>query len=192
MSDSTPSFPDFGKFVPGFDFLHNLATQSAGSAAAAPQLPGLGSWIAPTINIEELDKRIQELKAVQFWLDQNAAALKATIQALEVQKMTLSTLKGMNFNMAAEDAGGRRSGRQGGRRTRNERRYGQHGRTAAASRRAFRQSGETESRQRAGRRHRRSDAVVGRAHTAVPDHCRGRPEGRREAGCRGGRQGQCR
>ena len=47
-----------------------------------------------------MDKRIQELKAVQFWLDQNATALKATIQAMEVQKMTLSTLQGMNVNMA--------------------------------------------------------------------------------------------
>jgi len=95
-----PSFPDFGKLVPGFDFLQNLAKQAAGSATQAiPQLPNLGNWIAPTLNVEELDKRIQELKAVQFWLDQNAAALKATIQALEVQKMTLNTLKGMNFNM---------------------------------------------------------------------------------------------
>ena len=90
----------FGKFVPGFDFLQNLATQAAGSAAdKIPQLPNLGNWVAPTLNVEELDKRIQELKAVQFWLDQNASALKATIQALEVQKMTLATLKGMNFNM---------------------------------------------------------------------------------------------
>ena len=95
-----PSFPDFGKLVPGFDFLQNLAKQASGSAAhAIPQLPNLGNWIAPTLNVEELDKRVQELKAVQFWLDQNAAALKATIQALEVQKMTLATLKGMNFNM---------------------------------------------------------------------------------------------
>ncbi|MDB5931761.1 MAG: Alginate regulatory protein AlgP [Polaromonas sp.] len=101
MSNSnTPSFPDFGKMVPGFDFLQNLAKQAAGSVTqATPQLPSLGSWIAPTLNVEELDKRVQELKAVQFWLDQNAVALKATIQALEVQKMTLSTLKGMNFNM---------------------------------------------------------------------------------------------
>jgi hypothetical protein len=94
------SFPDFGKLVPGFDFLQNLTKQAAGSATPGMQMPSLGSWIAPTLNVEELDKRIQELKAVQFWLDQNAMALKATIQALEVQKMTLATLKGMNFNMS--------------------------------------------------------------------------------------------
>ncbi|SFC07105.1 hypothetical protein SAMN05216344_108101 [Polaromonas sp. OV174] len=94
------SFPGFGKLVPGFDFLQNLAKQAAGSATQnIPQLPNLGNWVAPTLNVEELDKRINELKAVQFWLDQNASALKATIQALEVQKMTLATLKGMNFNM---------------------------------------------------------------------------------------------
>jgi hypothetical protein len=101
MSDAdNPSFPGFGKLVPGFDFLQNLARQAAGSATQSiPQLPNLGNWVAPTLNVEELDKRIEELKAVQFWLDQNATALKATIQALEVQKMTLATLKGMNFNM---------------------------------------------------------------------------------------------
>ena len=49
--------------------------------------------------MEELEKRLDELKAVHFWLDQNSKALGATIQALEVQKMTLATLKGMNFNM---------------------------------------------------------------------------------------------
>ena len=101
MSDADQAhFPDFGKLVPGFDFLKNLSAQSA--ASAAPAMPGmaqLGGWVAPTLNVEELDKRIAELKAVQFWLDQNAAALKATIQALEVQKMTLTALRGMNVNM---------------------------------------------------------------------------------------------
>lgn len=96
---NTPDMSSFGKFVPGFDFLQNLAKQAAGGAAQSiPQMPNLGSWVAPTLNVEELDKRIDELKAVQFWLDQNATALKATIQALEVQKMTVATLKGMNFN----------------------------------------------------------------------------------------------
>lgn len=83
----------FGKLVPGFDFLQNLAK------GAAQNMPNLQSWIAPTMNVEELDKRISELKAVQFWLDQNGKALGATIQALEVQKMTLATLKGMNVSM---------------------------------------------------------------------------------------------
>ncbi|MRD48738.1 PhaM family polyhydroxyalkanoate granule multifunctional regulatory protein [Caenimonas koreensis] len=86
----------FGKFVPGFDFLQNLAKSASHTL---PQMPNLSNWVAPTLNVEELDKRIGELKAVHFWLDQNSKALGATIQALEVQKMTLATLKGMNFNM---------------------------------------------------------------------------------------------
>ncbi len=101
MSD-TPSTA-FGKLVPGFDFLQGLATQAVKGAASGlpniPQMPNPANWVAPTLNVEELDKRIQELKTVQFWLDQNAKALQATITALEVQKMTLATLKGMNFNM---------------------------------------------------------------------------------------------
>jgi hypothetical protein len=87
----------FGKFVPGFDFLQSL---SRGTSQAQAAMPSLSNWVAPTMNVEELDKRIGELKAVSFWLDQNAKALAATIQALELQKMTLATLKGMNFNMA--------------------------------------------------------------------------------------------
>jgi hypothetical protein len=94
MSD-TPNF-GFGKFVPGFDFLQNIAK---GASQNIPQMPNLANWVAPTLNVEELDKRVEELKAVHFWLDQNSKALGATIQALEVQKMTLATLKGMNFNM---------------------------------------------------------------------------------------------
>jgi len=95
MSD-TSSF-GFGNFLPGFDFLQNL---TQGASNSAPQIPNMSSWIAPTISVEEIEKRISELKSVQFWLEQNSRALSATIQALEVQKMTLSTLKGMNFSMA--------------------------------------------------------------------------------------------
>jgi hypothetical protein len=98
MSD-TSAF-GFGKFVPGFDFLQNLSQTASKTAPAAGAIPGMSSWVAPTLNVEEIDKRIQELKAVQFWLEQNGTALKATIQALEVQKMTLTTLQGMNVSMA--------------------------------------------------------------------------------------------
>ncbi|MBU4182234.1 MAG: hypothetical protein KJ565_11100, partial [Gammaproteobacteria bacterium] len=102
MSDTSGS--GFGKFVPGFEFLQNLAGQAAGGVAqglgnSIPQMPNLGNWVAPTFNVEDLEKRIEELKAVHFWLDQNSKALAATIQALEVQKMTLATLKNMNFSL---------------------------------------------------------------------------------------------
>jgi hypothetical protein len=101
MSDSSnPLNHAFGKFVPGFDFLQGLASSAVkGAAQGMPQLPNPANWVAPTLSVEELDKRIEELKTVQFWLDQNAKALQATVTALEVQKMTLATLKGMNFNM---------------------------------------------------------------------------------------------
>ena len=94
MSDTQDS--GFGKFVPGFEFLQNLAK---GASQSIPQMPNLANWVTPSLNVEELEKRLDELKAVHFWLEQNSRALGATIQALEVQKMTLSTLKGMNFNM---------------------------------------------------------------------------------------------
>ena len=83
----------FSKLVPGFDFLQGLV-KNAGAA-----LPGIGQWVAPTIDPAELEKRIEELRTVQFWLEQNARMLGATIQALEVQRMTLSTLKTMNVQM---------------------------------------------------------------------------------------------
>ena len=84
----------FAKMVPGFDFLQGLV-KNAGAA-----LPGMGQWIAPTLDPEDLDKRISELRTVQYWLEQNARLLGASIQALEVQRMTLSTLKTMNVSMA--------------------------------------------------------------------------------------------
>ena len=85
--------PDLGKMVPGFDFLQGLM-KTAGST-----LPSFGQWVAPTLDPAELDKRIQELRTVQFWLEQNARMIASTVQALEVQRMTLKTLQGMNVSM---------------------------------------------------------------------------------------------
>src|SRR3954453_1945588 len=89
MSDA----PGFGKLVPGFDFLQNLV-KNAGNA-----LPGIGQWVAPTLDPAELEKRINELRTVQYWLEQNARMLATTIQALEGQRMTLSPLQSMNVQM---------------------------------------------------------------------------------------------
>lgn len=90
MSESASPFP---ALMPGFDFLQGLVRQ-AGTA-----LPGMNAWITPTLDPEELDKRISELRTVQFWLEQNARLLGTTIQGLEVQRMTLNTLRSMNVSM---------------------------------------------------------------------------------------------
>jgi hypothetical protein len=86
---------NFDNILPGFDFLKQFA-----QANPAAGMPSAAQWVTPTLDPTELDKRIQDLKSVQFWLDQNAKALSATIQALEVQRMTLSTLQSMNVGMA--------------------------------------------------------------------------------------------
>lgn len=97
MSNHT-SGGGFGQFVPGFEFLQSLASPAATTGQGMGAMPNLGSWVAPTLNVEDLEKRIEELKAVHFWLDQNSKALSATIQAMEVQKMTLATLRDLNVN----------------------------------------------------------------------------------------------
>jgi hypothetical protein len=88
---------DFTKMMPGFDFLQNMMK---GAGAGLPGLPGMTQWVSPTLDPDELDKRIGELRTVQFWLEQNARLLAATVQALEVQRLTLSTLKTMNLPLA--------------------------------------------------------------------------------------------
>ena len=90
MSDAPATgFGDFGKWVPGFDFLQSLTKPQASSAAASP----LGHWVAPTLNVEELDKRIQELKSVEGWLNMNLNMLRMAIQGLEMQKSGLEAMQ---------------------------------------------------------------------------------------------------
>jgi len=54
---------------------------------------GVPSGFTPTLDLEELDKRIADLKAVEQWLTLNMTMLQGTIQALEIQRGTIATLK---------------------------------------------------------------------------------------------------
>lgn len=60
-------------------------------------MPGVGTpgMVFPTTNIDEIDKRITELRAVESWLGLNLEMLRATIQGLEAQKATLATFRSM-------------------------------------------------------------------------------------------------
>jgi len=93
----------FGGLGAGLDMFQNWMKAAS---SAMPNLGGQGTsassnWSMPTLDPEELDKRIQDLKTVQFWLEQNARMIGMTIQTLEVQRMTLETLKGMKVPLDA-------------------------------------------------------------------------------------------
>jgi hypothetical protein len=64
-------------------------------------LPGM---VAPTVDTDELSKRITDLKAVEGWLKSNLSLLQMTIHGLEMQRTTLNTLQQMS--QAAQQAGG--------------------------------------------------------------------------------------
>jgi hypothetical protein len=61
-------------------------------------VPGL---TAPTLSVDELDKKINDLKAVEAWLNLNMSMLRGSIQALEVQRGTIATLKSVGASLAA-------------------------------------------------------------------------------------------
>lgn len=97
---------DLNSLIPGFETFKKMAEQMPGVGQAVqgmknPFLPNVGSWVAPTLSTEELEKRITELQTVKVWLESNAHLLEATIQALQVQKMTLATLESMKAKMGS-------------------------------------------------------------------------------------------
>jgi hypothetical protein len=55
-------------------------------------LPGM---VAPTFDVEELDKRIKDMKAVEGWLRMNLSMLQMTIQGLEMQRTTVGAVEAM-------------------------------------------------------------------------------------------------
>lgn len=55
--------------------------------------------INPTTDLDELDKRIADLKAVEQWLNVNLSMLRATIQGLEVQRGTIATIKSFGSSL---------------------------------------------------------------------------------------------
>ena len=53
----------------------------------------------PTLDPNEIDKRIGELKSVEGWLALNLNMLRAAIQGLEMQKSGLQQMQGMQQGM---------------------------------------------------------------------------------------------
>jgi len=56
-------------------------------------LPGM---VTPTLDVDELDKRIADMKAVEGWLKMNLNMMQMTTQSLEMQRAALAAVKAMS------------------------------------------------------------------------------------------------
>ena len=67
-------------------------------------MPGM---VAPTLDVEEVEKKIADLKSVENWLNLNLNMLRLSIQGLEMQRSTLAAMKAVQSAPAgaAADAG---------------------------------------------------------------------------------------
>ena len=110
-----PNIPGMGAMTDSLEFVKKLwggmgipGTQSEAGAMpgmnmAGMHIPGMNipGMVMPTLSVEEINKRIADLKAVESWLALNMNMLRATIQALEVQAATLTTLNAMGQSVSA-------------------------------------------------------------------------------------------
>jgi len=63
-------------------------------------LPGMAM---PTLDPEEIEKRIRDLKSVETWLAMNLNMLRMAIQGLEMQKATLTAMQQAMTGVAKKD-----------------------------------------------------------------------------------------
>lgn len=92
-----PPMPNAAGMTDSLEFVKNLWGGMNLPGVGMPGMPGMGG---SSLSVDDLDKRIADLKAVESWLNLNLGMLRGTIQALEVQRGTLATLKAMGDSMA--------------------------------------------------------------------------------------------
>ncbi|HEU4851149.1 MAG TPA: PhaM family polyhydroxyalkanoate granule multifunctional regulatory protein [Telluria sp.] len=86
-----PNMPGAGAMNDSLEFVKNLWGNMG--------VPGIA---APTLSVDDLDKKIKDLRAVEVWLNVNTSMLRGTIQTLEVQRSTLAALRSMGEAMAGQ------------------------------------------------------------------------------------------
>ena len=77
------------------DFLKNMW------GSMGMPLPGM---VTPTLDTNELEKRITDLKAVEGWLKTNLGMLQMTIQGLEMQRSTLAAMHAISQSASSAEA----------------------------------------------------------------------------------------
>ncbi|HJV50237.1 MAG TPA: PhaM family polyhydroxyalkanoate granule multifunctional regulatory protein [Noviherbaspirillum sp.] len=105
IKPNMPNIPGIGAVTDTLEFVKNLwggmglpGMNMAGMSMPGMNIPGM---VMPTLSVEEINKKIADLKAVESWLTLNMNMLRGTIQALEVQAATISTLQSMGETFSA-------------------------------------------------------------------------------------------
>lgn len=95
IKPNTSGIPGMTAMTDTLDFVKNLW--------GGMNIPGMGipGIVMPTLSVDEINKQISDLKAVESWLTLNMNMLRGTIQALEVQSATISTLQSMGESFSA-------------------------------------------------------------------------------------------
>lgn len=94
LKPQMPNIPGVGAVTDTLDFVKNLW---GSMSVPGMSIPGMTT---PILSVDDLDKKIADLKAVESWLNVNVSMLRGTIQALEVQRGTIATLKSMGATLA--------------------------------------------------------------------------------------------
>nr|WP_019937600.1 PhaM family polyhydroxyalkanoate granule multifunctional regulatory protein [Bordetella sp. FB-8] len=93
-----PSDASGNPFLASMDMMRQAWAGLAGQGGFSQVLP-----MGPTMDVEELDRRIAELRSVESWLRMNLSMLDSAIQGMEVQRATITTLKSFVGKMSGMD-----------------------------------------------------------------------------------------
>lgn len=95
MADSADQTSEF------FDWMRNMWSPEAhglpGMAAMSattpmPGFPGMPAMFVPTADPKDIERRINELQAVENWLKMNVGFIQMTVKTLELQKSALESI----------------------------------------------------------------------------------------------------
>lgn len=121
VNPEMPPIPGMGSMTDTLEFMKKLwggmgvpgmSAQGGGMPGMPAGMPGMAGMagmpgmnlpgmVMPTLSVEEINKKISDLKSVESWLTLNMNMLRGTVQALEVQAATLSALQSMGESFSA-------------------------------------------------------------------------------------------
>jgi hypothetical protein len=58
--------------------------------------------VAPTVSVDEIERKLGEMRSVENWLKMNLGLLQMTIKTLEMQKSALETIAGASGQKPAD------------------------------------------------------------------------------------------